>query len=162
MNGELTKLPAAAAEERTRLAAEFRRRRHLIDGAQLEAANPHRFRHDGRVGALGNWLRLTEITTYPTVWVFIACADFVIFWKLILKRSLCAFAYTFLIFFVVGFIVMANLLAIIDGAVWGWVVESRVRRIGILVLMGVCLILGGMMGLSRLKSSRPCRDDRGG
>ena len=51
--------------------------------------------------------------------------DFVIFWKLILKRSLSAFAYTFLIFFVVGFIVMASLLAIIDGAVWGWVAESR-------------------------------------
>jgi hypothetical protein len=177
----------------------------------------------------------SEITTYPTVWVLLGCIDFVIFWKLILKRSLRATHCTFLIVFVVGFIVMANfaaterlhplgllvrwfqqltggktntislgflrigeiwmacflgfalacvtglvaawferrrgwdiaafwrgalvgfgianLLATIDGAIWGWMVESRVRLIGRLVLVGVCLILGGLMGLSRLKSS---------
>ena len=51
-----------------------------------------------------------------------------------------------------GFVV-ANLLAIIDGALWGWVVESRSRLIGRLVLLGVCLLLGGLIGLSRLKSN---------
>ena len=48
---------------------------------------------------------------------------------------------------------IANVLAIIDGAVWGWMVESRARLIGHLALLGVCLILGGLIGLSRLKSS---------
>jgi hypothetical protein len=50
---------------------------------------------------------------------------------------------------------IANLLALIDGALWGWMVVSPVRLMGRLVLLGVCLILGGLMGLSRLKSSRP-------
>jgi hypothetical protein len=61
----------------------------------------------------------------------------------------------------VGFAI-ANLLAIIDGAVWGWMVESRVRLIGHLVLLGVCLILGGLIGLSRLKSSALGREGNSG
>jgi hypothetical protein len=56
----------------------------------------------------------------------------------------------------------ANLLAIIDGAVWGWMVESRVRLTGHLVLEGVCLILGGLIGLSRLKSSALGREGNSG
>jgi hypothetical protein len=50
---------------------------------------------------------------------------------------------------------IANLLIMIDGPVWGWVVEARVRVIGRLVLLGVCLIGGGLLGLSRLKSNTP-------
>jgi len=57
---------------------------------------------------------------------------------------------------------ITNLLAIIDGAVWGWVVESRVRLIGNTVLTGFCLILGGLMGLSRLNSSTPGQEDHSG
>jgi hypothetical protein len=57
---------------------------------------------------------------------------------------------------------IANVLAIIDGAVWGWMVESRVRLIGHLVLEGVCLILGGLIGLSRLKSSALGREGNSG
>jgi hypothetical protein len=49
----------------------------------------------------------------------------------------------------------AGLLTMIDGAVWGWEVESRGRAIGRLVLLGVCLIGGGLLGLLRLKSSTP-------
>jgi hypothetical protein len=176
-----------------------------------------------------------EVATYPTLWVFLGTFDFLILWKLILHRSLRTFHYTFLIVFVVAFIVMANfvamerlqplrllvrwyqqlagentntislgflwiaefwmacflsftlgcaiglvaawldrrrnwdiaafwrgalvgfglanLLAIIDGAVWGWMIESHARMIGRVVLVVVCLILGGVMGLSRLKSS---------
>jgi hypothetical protein len=179
--------------------------------------------------------------TFPTLWVFVGSIDFVIFWKLILKRSLQAFHYTFLIVFVIAFLVMANLvaterlhplgllvrwyqhltaertigislgflrisefwmacflsfmlacavglvaawlerrrdwdiaafyrgalvglgiamvLALMDDAAWGWVVVSPVRLIGRMVLLGACLILGGLNGLSRLKSSRPGRED---
>jgi hypothetical protein len=178
-----------------------------------------------------------EIVSYPSIWVLMGSIDFLIVWKLILRRSLRAFHYTFLIVFVIGFVVMANyvamerfhplgvlvrwyqhlagdqtesiargflrigefwmvcalsfalacaiglvaawlekrrgwdiaafirgalvgfgianLLAMIDGAVWGWVVVSPVRWIGRLVLIGVCLIVGGLMGLSRMKSSSP-------
>jgi hypothetical protein len=180
----------------------------------------------------------SEIVTYPTIWVLLGSIDFLIFWKLIVKRSLRAFHYTFLIVFVVAFFVLAifvtterlhplgllvrwyqqltgektngisllgflrigevwmacflsfalacatglvaacletrrgwdiaafwrgalvgfgiaNLLAIIDGAVWGWVVESLARMIGHLVLEGFCVIVGGLIGLSTLKSSTP-------
>ncbi|MFI5455945.1 MAG: hypothetical protein ACHRXM_10890 [Isosphaerales bacterium] len=57
---------------------------------------------------------------------------------------------------------IANLLALIDGAAWGWVVVSPVRLIGRMVLVGVCLILGGLLGLSRLKSRRPGREGHNG
>ena len=57
----------------------------------------------------------------------------------------------------VGFVI-ASLLAMIDGAVWGWVVESPGRFIGRWVLLAVCLILGGWMGLSKLRSSIPGRE----
>jgi hypothetical protein len=53
---------------------------------------------------------------------------------------------------------IANLLAMIDGAVWGWEVESRGRVIGRLVLLGVCLAVGGVVGLSRLKSNTVGRE----
>jgi hypothetical protein len=61
----------------------------------------------------------------------------------------------------IGFVV-ANILATIDGALWGWVVESRSRLIGRLALVGACLLLGGLMGLSRLKSNAPDREEQGG
>jgi hypothetical protein len=60
----------------------------------------------------------------------------------------------------IGFAV-ASLLAAIDGALWGWLVESRSRLIGRLILLGVCLLLGGLMGLLRLKSNAPGGEWRG-
>ena len=57
----------------------------------------------------------------------------------------------------IGFAV-ANLLATIDGAIWGWIIESRSRLIGRLILVGTCLILGGLMGLSKLTSNTPGRE----
>jgi len=186
-----------------------------------------------------------DMVTFPTIWVLLGTIDFVIIWKVSLRRSLQAFQYTFLIVFVVAFLVMANLvaterfhplgplvrwyqqitgettntllislgflwiddfwmacflslalgsavgwvatwlegrrgwdiaaffrgaligfavaslLATIDGALWGWVVESRSRLIGRLVLLGVCLLLGGLMGLSRLKSNTLGREVQG-
>jgi hypothetical protein len=175
-----------------------------------------------------------EVATFPTIWIFLGSIDFLIVWKLILARPLRAFHYTFLIVFIIAFLVLANLvaterflpldllvrwyqhltgektisiargphaigefwtvcflsavlgwgiglvaawlerrrgwdiaaffrgalvgypiaclLAIIEGAVWGREPASPVRLIGRLVLMGVCLILGGVMGLSRLRS----------
>jgi hypothetical protein len=174
---------------------------------------------------------------YPGLCVFLGSIDFLIVWKLILKRSLRAFHYTFLIVFVIGFMVMANLVAterlrplgllvrwyqqlaagktnhisrgflwigefwmacslsftlacaigfvaawlerrrnwdiaaffrgalvgfgiftlfaLIDEAASGWTLLSSVRLIGRLVVLAVCLILGGLMGLSRLKSTGP-------
>jgi hypothetical protein len=41
----------------------------------------------------------------------------------------------------------------IESAAWAWLVESRARLIGNLVLVVVCMIVGGLMGLSKLKSS---------
>jgi len=35
------------------------------------------------------------------------------------------------------------------------VVESRARLVGRYVLLGACLVLGGLVGLSRLKSNTP-------
>ena len=57
---------------------------------------------------------------------------------------------------------IANLLAGIDGALWGWVIVSPLRAMGRLVLVCVCLILGGLMGVSRLQSSSPVREGRNG
>ncbi len=51
------------------------------------------------------------VVMYPTLWIFLGSIDFVIVWKLILKRTLRAFHYTFLIVFVVAFVVTANLVA---------------------------------------------------
>ncbi|MGO9921487.1 MAG: hypothetical protein ACLQIB_43200 [Isosphaeraceae bacterium] len=175
-----------------------------------------------------------ELVMYPAVWVLLGCIDFVIVWKLILRRSLRAFHYTFLIVFFIAFFVMANfvamerlhplgllvrwyqhlarentisisrgflrngefwmasflsltsgclvglaatwlerrrgwdiaaflrgalvgfgvftLLALIDEAEWGGAQPSSVRLIGRMSVLGACLILGGLMGLSRLKS----------
>jgi hypothetical protein len=176
-------------------------------------------------------------TLFPQVLVvLLGSMDFLIVWKLILRRPLRAFHYTFLPIFVVGFFVMAalvaterihplgllvrsyqhlageeadsialagflrvgeiwmalflsfnmacamgllaawletrrgwdiaaffrgsfigfgiaNLLIMIDGAVWGWEDEPRARVIGRLVLLGICLMVGGLFGLSKLKSS---------
>ncbi|MGO9470527.1 MAG: hypothetical protein ACLQVF_41070 [Isosphaeraceae bacterium] len=52
-----------------------------------------------------------ELVMYPAVWVLLGCIDFVIVWKLILRRSLRAFHYTFLIVFFIAFFVMANFVA---------------------------------------------------
>ncbi len=182
-----------------------------------------------------------EVVFPQVLVVLMGSIDFLIVWKLILRRPLRAFHYTFLPIFVVGFFVMAtqvamerfhplgflvrsyqhltgeetnsialagflrvgeiwmacflsftmacamgllaawlerrrgwdiaaffrgsfigfgiaNLLAMIDGAVWGWEVESRVRVIGRLVLLGICLIVGGLFGLSKLKSDMVGRE----
>lgn len=175
------------------------------------------------------------IVEFPTFWVFLGVLDFLAIWKLILKRPLQAFHYTFLVVFVMAWIFMANLvaterfnplrllvrwyqmlasenenvvafvdsccskflmacflsfmlacilgivaawlercrswdiaafhrgaftgfalanlLALIDGAVWGWVVVSPARMLGRLVLLGTCVVLGGLLGISRLKSN---------
>jgi hypothetical protein len=187
-------------------------------------------------------LAAAEVDIFPQVLVvLLGSIDFLITWKLILRRSLRALHYTFLLTFVIGFFVMAtqvamerfhplgllvrsyqhlrgeetnsialagflrvgelwmacflsftlagaigplaawlersrgwdiaaffrgsfvgfgiaNLLALIDGAVWGWEVESRVRVIGRLVLLGACLIGGGLLGLSKLKSDMVGRE----
>jgi Putative restriction endonuclease len=63
-----------------------------------------------------------EVVTYPTLWVLLGSFDFLIFWKLTLNRSLRAFHYTFLIVFVIAFVVMANFVA-----------TERLRPLGILV-----------------------------
>jgi hypothetical protein len=175
-----------------------------------------------------------EVTSYPTLWVFLGCIDFVVFWKLILRRSLRAFHYTFLIVFVIVYLVMANLVAterfhplsplvrwyqqlpwvkldrislgflffaeiwaacflsfalaigvglvaagfekrlnwdvaaffrgalagygvatillLIQGRIWGWGPYPPIWRIANLLVVAVCLIAGGVIGLSRLKS----------
>ena len=48
-----------------------------------------------------------EVVTYPTIWVFLGTCDFVVFWKLIAKRSFRGFHYTFLIVFVVAYVILA-------------------------------------------------------
>ena len=48
-----------------------------------------------------------EITSYPSIWVALGTLDLLIIWKLILRRSFRAFHYTFLIFFVIAYFVMA-------------------------------------------------------
>ncbi|MGO9470528.1 MAG: hypothetical protein ACLQVF_41075 [Isosphaeraceae bacterium] len=53
----------------------------------------------------------------------------------------------------VGFGVF-TLLALIDEAEWGGAQPSSVRLIGRMSVLGACLILGGLMGLSRLKSEK--------
>jgi hypothetical protein len=175
------------------------------------------------------------IIEFPSVWVIAGLIDFLIFWKLILRRSLRAFHYTSLIVFVISYFVMANfvatgrfrplgfvvrfyqhlqgenafvvtlgflslaefwmvsffglflacatglgaawlerrrgwdiaaffrgafvglglftLLAIVVDANSGWAQPSRAAVIVRLAVMGFCLVLGGLMGISRLKSA---------
>ena len=177
-----------------------------------------------------------EVVTYPTIWVLLGTCDFVVFWKLIAKRSFQGFHYTFLIVFVVTYIdysarcldgatesarsprpVVPNdrgrehdrelsgylwiaefwtacflsfVLAYTIGAVAAWLERCRgwdiaafwrgafvgfgvftvlmliadaaargaqpssAQLIGRLVILAVCLILGGWLGLSRMKSSQ--------
>src|SRR5262249_23666329 len=52
-----------------------------------------------------------EIAVFPSLWVLLGTIDFVVFWKLILRRSLQAFHYTCLTVFVIAYFVMANLVA---------------------------------------------------
>ena len=52
-----------------------------------------------------------EAVIFPTTWIVLGIVDFVIVWKLILRRSLRAFQYTFLIILFVAFVVLANLVA---------------------------------------------------
>jgi hypothetical protein len=175
-----------------------------------------------------------EIVVYPSIWVISGTIEFVIIWKLILKRSLRAFHYTCLIAFVLAFFVAANfvaikrfhplgflvrcyqrlagdhtigisrgflaigefwmacflslalasglglvaawlerqkhwdiaaffrgafvgfgffaLLAVIGEAAWPGTQPTAVQLTGRLVTLGFCLIIGGLMGLSRMKS----------
>jgi hypothetical protein len=69
-------------------------------------------------------LRATPIQSlvYPTVWVLAGSIDLVIFWKLIQKRSLRAFHYTFLVVFILTFLVMALCVA-----------TGRIAPLGLLV-----------------------------
>jgi hypothetical protein len=185
------------------------------------------------------------VVNFPTIWVVMGILDFLIEWKLILRRSFRAFHYTFLIVLLVSFFVLANLvaterihplgpfvrlyqhlsnepgdlrsiagyislaeiwstaflgaalacaagfvagwlerrrawdiaafwrgaligvvigglLATIDDAAHGWAVPEAYsieqgRRI---LIQLVCLFLGGLMGLSKLKSSKPVAEDR--
>ena len=184
-----------------------------------------------------------EIVIYPTLWAFLGTIDFVVLWKVVLRRPLRAFQYTCLTVFIVAYLVTVNLvaterfhplgplirwyqqhaaegantisiplgyvmigevwavcflslalacaigtvaawmekrhgwdiaaffrgslvgfgvfnlLAMIEGAIWGWEVESRGRLIGRLVVLGACWLMGGLMGLSRLRSN--LRGNRG-
>lgn len=52
-----------------------------------------------------------EIGTYPTIWAALGILDFLILWKLILRRTFWASHYTFLILFVPAHIVLVNLAA---------------------------------------------------
>jgi hypothetical protein len=54
-----------------------------------------------------NW----ELVIIPTLWVVMGILDFLVAWKLILRRSFRAFHYTFLIVLFVSYVVMANLVA---------------------------------------------------
>jgi hypothetical protein len=49
-----------------------------------------------------------EIVTFPTVWVAMGILNFLVVWKMILRRTFRAFHYTFLIILPVAFVVMAN------------------------------------------------------
>jgi hypothetical protein len=180
------------------------------------------------------------VVSFPTIWVVMGMLDFLIVWKLILRRSLRAFHYTFLIVLFVSFFVLATLVAterlhplgllvrwyqqlsnepanlrslaglIWNGEIWstallggalacaaglaaawlerrrgwdiaafwrgaligvliagllatiedaarGWeVLETySIRWIGRMLLLAVCLVLGGLVGLSKLKSNPP-------
>ena len=173
-----------------------------------------------------------QVVIYPFLWLYLGLIDFLVLWKLILRRPLRASHYTCLIVSFVASVVLANLLAAgrlrllsplvlwlqhraegitgvpprpllvgefwvaclgsltlgctlgwaaarlerlrgwdiaaffrgallglvvscvvmsVVGAVWGWEI-SRARLIGGRVFLGVCLIVGGLMGLSKLKS----------
>ena len=178
-----------------------------------------------------------ELVIYPTIWVLLGTIDFVVLWKVVLRRPLQAFQYTCLTVFIVAYVPLANLvaterlhplgplvrryqqcaaegantisiplgylsiadvwaacllslalacaiasvaarlekrrswdiaaffrgsligfafanpLAMVDGAIWGWEVESRGRLIGRLVLVVVCWLMGGLLGMSRLRSN---------
>jgi hypothetical protein len=175
-----------------------------------------------------------EALTFPTIWVLLGAIDFVIAWKLILKQSLRAFHYVFLVVFVIASFVTMNLvaterihplgrlvrwyqplagantisvspgflwigelwmacflslmLALFIGLVATWLERRRdwdiaafwrgaligfgiaglllnlawrgaepssVQMISRVVVLGVGIVLGGRMGLSRLKSNRP-------
>lgn len=183
------------------------------------------------------------IVIYPSIWVVLGWIDFVIVWKLLLRRPLRAFHYTFLVLFPATFFVMANQvaaerfhplgimirmyqhsmneqtnalsfglvriaefwvvlllsLALADliglGAVWlerrrGWDIAAVFRGalvgFGIaallpaltnaacggevpaivlraqLVFLGISVLLGGLLGLSKLKSTTLGRDGFGG
>jgi hypothetical protein len=51
------------------------------------------------------------IASFPTVWVFLGLIDFVIVWKLIARRTLRAFHYTFLIVLVIAFLILVTMVA---------------------------------------------------
>jgi hypothetical protein len=48
-----------------------------------------------------------EIVTFPTIWVLLGTLDFVIFWKLVARRSMGGFHYTFLIVSVISYLILA-------------------------------------------------------
>jgi hypothetical protein len=85
-----------------------------------------------------------EITSFPSIWVALGCLDFPIIWKLILRRSLRAFHYTFLIFFVITYVVMAYQVSV-----------DRLHPLGFLVrlvqeLAGAQTIAVSMLGYVRI------------
>lgn len=53
----------------------------------------------------------SDVTRFSTTWIFMGAIDFLIFWKLILARSLRAFQYMFLVVLVMAWIALANLVA---------------------------------------------------
>ena len=52
-----------------------------------------------------------EIRSFPTIWFALGIVDYVILWKLILRRPFRAAHYTFLVVLVIAFIVLVNLAA---------------------------------------------------
>ena len=80
----------------------------------------------------------TQFLAYPTVWVIAGSIDLVIFWKLIQKRSLRAFHYTFLVVFIVSFLVMAV-----------YVATERIAPLGLLVRWYQQLARTNTIGISR-------------
>ena len=79
-----------------------------------------------------------EFLAYPTVWVLAGSIDLVIFWKLIQKRSLRAFHYTFLVVFIFTFLVLALCVA-----------TERIAPLGLLVRWYQQLAQTNTIGLSR-------------
>src|SRR5262249_4048675 len=62
------------------------------------------------------------VVSFPSIWIVLGIFDFLIVWKLIVRRSLRSFHYTFLVVLVVGFFVTANLVA-----------AERFRPLGLLI-----------------------------
>ena len=102
-----------------------------------------------------------EITSYPSIWVALGTLDFLIISKLIRRRSFRAFHYTFLIFFVIAYFVMAYQVSVdrlhplgflvrlvqenvgaqtIDVSMLGYFMIAEFWAVAFLALVGACAV----------------------